>query len=96
MGPCHGVDGGLEIKWDTLPKSVMIRYEFQLPWDLGQFSSLPFLAEEKFRVDVDLIDDTSCLHGAVSIFNAQKTDPQRSSLSGGLVQTGETLSSPVL
>ena len=23
MDPCHGVDGGLEIKWDTLPKSVV-------------------------------------------------------------------------
>ena len=59
-----------------------------------QFTS--FFGRRKIRVDVDLIDDTSCLHGAISIFNAQKTDPQRSSLSGGLVQTGETLSSPVL
>ena len=96
MDPCHGVDGGLEIKWDTLPKSVMIRCEFQLLWDLGQSSSLPFLAEEKIRVDVDLIDDTSCLRAAISIFNAQKTDPQRSSLSGGIVQTAETLFIPVL
>ena len=54
-----------------------------------------FWQKKKFRVDVDLIDDF--FHGAIFIFNAQKkTDAQRSSLSGGLVQTGETLSSLVL
>ena len=55
-----------------------------------------FLFLQKICVDVDLIDDTSCLRAAISIFNAQKTDPQRSSLSGGIVQTAETLFIPVL
>ena len=53
------------------PSQWCDRCEIRLPWNLGQSSSFPFFAEEKIRVDVDLIDDSSCLHGAISIFNAE-------------------------
>ena len=64
---------------------------------LGNPVHFPFFGRRKIRVDVDLIDDTSCLHGAISIFNAEKNGPSEIQPHiGGLVQAGGTLSRPVL
>ena len=49
------------------PSQWCDRCEIRLPWNLGQSISFPFFGRRKIRVDVDLVDDTSCLHGAISI-----------------------------
>ena len=74
--------------------SDVIGAKFSCYGILGNPVHFLFFDRRKIRVDVDLIDDTYFLHGAFLML--KKKDPQRSSLSGGLVQTGETLSSPVL
>ena len=55
----------------TAQVSGVIDAKFGCHGILGNPVHFPFFAEEKIRVDVDLIDDSSCLHGAISIFNAE-------------------------
>ena len=62
---------------------------------LGNPVHFPFLAEEQICVDVDLIDDASCLHGAMSSFDVGKGPLNGPASQWGLVQAGGTLSRPV-
>ena len=72
------------------PSQWCDRCEIRLPWNLGQSSSFPFFGRRKIGVDVDLIDDTSCLHGAISNFQCRKTDPSKiQPLMGALSKPGE-------
>ena len=66
-------------RWNGIPcpNQWCHRCEFQLPWDLGQFSSLPFWQKKKFCVDVEISEDTSCLDAAISIFNAPRNGPSK-------------------